>query len=120
MPQRGQFESSAAFYATWAHEQAHAATHPTRLNHDEQFHAAKGTEAYALGELIAEMTAAMVCGAIGLPEVLDASAAYTRHFWATFLGEEPGRLVLAAQRAQEVFDFFAGKTLQDANQGVEE
>src|SRR5437899_9806769 len=66
MPVRGLFRSSEEYYATAFHELAHSTGHAKRLhreNFDNPF--SFGSESYSKEELIAEMTAAMLCGIAG-------------------------------------------------------
>src|SRR5260370_1340813 len=78
MPARGLFHSSEEYYATEFHELAHSTGHPKRL-HRENFDSpvSFGSESYSKEELIAEMTAAMLCGIAGIEQnTLENSAAY--------------------------------------------
>ncbi|MHB8527302.1 MAG: zincin-like metallopeptidase domain-containing protein [Candidatus Acidiferrales bacterium] len=67
MPARGLFHSSEEYYATEFHELAHSTGHAKRL-HRENFDnpVSFGSESYSKEELIAEMTAAMLCGVAGI------------------------------------------------------
>jgi antirestriction protein ArdC len=68
MPARGLFHSSEEYYATEFHELAHITGHAKCL-HPENFDnpAPFGSESYSKEELVAEMTAAMLCGVRGDP-----------------------------------------------------
>jgi len=111
MPARGFFHSSEEFYATKFHELAHSTGHPKRL-HRENFDnpAHFGLETYSKEELIAEMTAAMLCGIAGIEQkTLENSAAYLKT-WIARLKSDSRLLVSAASQAQKAADFIQGKT----------
>ncbi len=111
MPARGLFHSSEEFYATEFHELGHSTGHPKRL-HRENFDnpAHFGSESYSKEELIAEMTAAMLCGIAGIEQkTLENSAAYLKT-WIARLKSDSRLLVSAASQAQKAADFIQGKT----------
>ena len=111
MPARGLFHSSEEFYATEFHELAHSTGHPKRL-HRENFDnpAHFDSESYSKEELIAEMTAAMLCGIAGIEQkTLENSAAYLKT-WIARLKSDSRLLVSAASQAQKAADFIQGKT----------
>jgi antirestriction protein ArdC len=110
MPARGLFHSSEEYYATEFHELAHSTGHPKRL-HRENFDnpVSFGSESYSKEELIAEMTAAMLCGITGIEQrILDNSAAYL-NTWIARLKSDSRLLVSAASQAQKAADFIQGK-----------
>ncbi len=111
MPARGLFHSSEEFYATEFHELGHSTGHLKRL-HRENFDnpAHFGSESYSKEELIAEMTAAMLCGITGIEQkTLENSAAYLKT-WIARLKSDSRLLVSAASQAQKAADFIQGKT----------
>jgi len=111
MPARGLFHSSEEFYATEFHELAHSSGHPKRL-HRENFDnpAHFGSESYSKEELIAEMSAAMLCGVAGIEQkTIENSAAYLKT-WIARLRSDSRLLVSAASQAQKAADFIQGKT----------
>jgi len=111
MPAHGLFHSSEEFYAIEFHELAHSTGHPQRL-HRENFDnpAHFGSESYSKEELIAEMTAAMLCGIAGIEQkTLENSAAYLKT-WIERLKSDSRLLVSAASQAQKAADFIQGKT----------
>ncbi len=110
MPARGLFHSSEEYYATVFHELAHSTGHAKRL-HRENFDnpVSFGSESYSKEELIAEMTAAMLCGIAGIEErILENSAAYLKT-WIARLKSDSRLLVSAASQAQKAADFIQGK-----------
>jgi antirestriction protein ArdC len=112
MPARGLFHSSEEYYATEFHELAHSTGHAKRL-HRENFDnpVSFGSESYSKEELIAEMTAAMLCGIAGIEQrILENSAAYLKT-WIARLKSDSRLLVSAASHAQKAADFIQGKAL---------
>lgn len=110
MPARGLFHSSEEHYSTLFHELAHSTGHAKRL-HRENFDnpVSFGSESYSKEELIAEMTAAMLCGIAGIePKTLENSAAYLKT-WIARLKSDSRLLVSAASQAQKAADFIQGK-----------
>ena len=110
MPARGLFHSSEEYYATEFHELAHSTGHAKRL-HRESFDnpVSFGSESYSKEELIAEMTAAMLCGIAGIEQqILENSAAYLKT-WIARLKSDSRLLVSAASQAQKAADFIQGK-----------
>src|SRR6266436_578904 len=110
MPARGLFNSSEEYYATEFHELAHSTGHAKRL-HRENFDnpVSFGSESYSKEELVAEMTAAMLCGIAGIEQrILENSAAYLKT-WIARLKSDSRLLVSAASQAQKAADFIQGK-----------
>ena len=106
MPARGLFHSSEEYYATEFHELAHSTGHEKRL-HRENFDnpVSFGSDSYSKEELIAEMTAAMLCGIAGIEQkTLENSAAYLKT-WIARLKSDSRLLVSAASHAQKAADY---------------
>jgi antirestriction protein ArdC len=110
IPARGLFHSSEEYYSTLFHELAHASGHPKRLHRDNFDNPASfGSESYSKEELIAEMTAAMLCGIAGIEQkTLENSAAYLKT-WIARLKSDLRLLVSAASQAQKAADFIQSK-----------
>lgn len=107
VPERAAFSSAAAFYSTVWHEQAHATGHKSRLNryNDDADWAMFGSESYSQEELIAEMTASMVCGAAGIfDDTKVNSAAYIAN-WLEKLKSDKRFVIQAAAKAQKAADW---------------
>jgi antirestriction protein ArdC len=110
IPARGLFHSAEEYYATEFHELAHSTGHLKRL-HRENFDSpvSFGSESYSKEELIAEMTAAMLCGIAGIEQnTFENSAAYL-NTWIARLKSDSRLLVSAASQAQKAADFIQGK-----------
>jgi antirestriction protein ArdC len=111
MPPRDRFETPAAYYATLWHECAHATGHPTRLGRfsvDARL-APFGSCDYSKEELIAEMTAAFICGELGFHAEIESSAAYVDH-WLHVLRADRRLLIQVAADAQRAADCIHGLT----------
>lgn len=112
MPERATFESAEAWYRVLFHEMAHSTGHASRLDRD--LTGMKGDEDYSREELVAEMTAAMLCGQAGIltDDSTSQSAAYIAG-WRSVIAEDPGALVWAAGRAQKAADYIAGVKVEE-------
>ena len=101
MPEHGRFYTTDGFYHELFHEMAHSTGHRSRLNRSgvadfDYF----GSHQYGREELVAEMTAAMMCRESDIDSVqenMDA-AAYLRS-WLRSIRESPGTLYNAIDDA---------------------
>src|SRR5260221_1004905 len=117
MPARGLFHSSEEYYATEFHELAHSTGHEKRL-HRENFDnpVSFGSESYSKEELIAEMTAAMLCGIVGIEQkTLENSAAYLKT-WIARLKSDSRLLASPASQAQKRPDFIQGTLAREEDE----
>lgn len=117
MPARDLFYSSEEYYVTEFHELAHSTGHAKRL-HRENFDnpVSFGSESYSKEELIAEMTAAMLCGIAGIEQkTLENSAAYLKT-WIARLRSDSRLLLSAASQAQKAADYIEGKAAHQATE----
>lgn len=127
LPKREAFCRCESYYSTLFHELAHATGHPSRLNRlaEEDGSGIFGSPAYAREELVAEMTAAMMCGVLGISpvkveaispdgseELLENSAAYLR-YWMDVLKGDSRVVVIAAARAQKAADYILSRQEQE-------
>ena len=94
MPDRHSFMDTEGHYATLFHELGHSTGHKDRLNRPTLVDAvAYGTPRYASEELVAEMTAAYLCGVCGIENsTVDNSAAYLKG-WLSVLRNDAKMLV---------------------------
>jgi len=108
MPLREAFRDGSQYWATLAHETAHASRHETRLNRDfgqTRF----GDAGYALEELVAELASAFIGAHIGLPaDHMEDHAAYIDG-WLKALGDNPSAFLTAASKAQAAADWVLGE-----------
>ncbi|MEZ6142578.1 MAG: zincin-like metallopeptidase domain-containing protein [Zavarzinella sp.] len=115
MPHRHQFESSEAYYETLAHEAIHWSER--RIGFDRK----QETNAYALGELVAELGACFLMGELGLPttENLDSHAVYVGH-WLKGMRGDTRFIFRAAATASKAVDFLLSHVRQPEEQPVSE
>lgn len=108
IPTIAQFDTTAHYYATRAHETIHWTGHATRLARD--LSGRFGSDAYAAEELVAELGAAMWCAQTGLSAATrDDHAAYLAG-WLRILRTDARALVTVASRAQRALDWLNTKT----------
>ena len=109
VPAALKFIGNAEYYSTLFHELGHSTGHSSRLARDSVVDAAPfGSENYGREELVAEFTAAFLCGATGVaPTTLDNSAAYIAN-WKQAIQNDPKCVVWAASRAQKAADMIRG------------
>lgn len=98
MPDRADFKSSEAYYATALHEVGHATGHNTRMARD---FAPFGTEGYAREELRAEITSFMVARELGIGHDPGQHATYVES-WVKALKDDPREIVRAARDAEKM------------------
>jgi antirestriction protein ArdC len=87
------------WYSVLWHELGHFTGHPSRLNREmgKRF----GDDAYAMEELVAELTAAFCCADLGITKhVREDHASYLKN-WLTVLKGDKKAVFYAAARAQE-------------------
>lgn len=114
IPERGSYISDEEYYSTAFHEVGHSTGHKSRCNREginnfDHF----GSDKYGAEELVAEMTAVMLCGQAGIDEaIIDNSAAYLAN-WKRAIKADPTLLVTAAGRAQKAADFVLGTTFSN-------
>jgi antirestriction protein ArdC len=109
MPSIGLFRSSEEYYSTFFHELTHSTGHKSRLGR-EGFESVQafGSESYSREELIAECSAAMLCGVTGIENrVIENSAAYLKT-WIERLKGDSRLIVTAASAAQKAADYIQG------------
>ena len=103
LPAIDDFEDYAAYAGTAIHELAHWTGAAHRL--DRNLKTGHGTKDYAREELVAECSAALICGHLGLEiEPREDHAAYLSH-WLEVLREDKSAIRKAFSQAQKVVDF---------------
>ena len=106
LPPIDAFETYEGYFSVRAHETAHWSGAEHRLG--RKFGARFGDSAYAMEELVADITAAILGGALGLPEAeLDNHAAYLAH-WIKILKSDKNAILTAASKADEAVNFILG------------
>ena len=105
MPVRESFESPEEFYSTLYHELSHASGHASRVGRKGILEPSYfGSHEYSKEELVAEMSAAFLCGHSGIERTIENSAAYI-HGWLKALKNDKTLLVHAAAQAQKASDY---------------
>jgi antirestriction protein ArdC len=111
LPKMATFATAEHYYHTAFHELGHSTGHESRLN--RPIENGFGTPEYAKEELIAEMTAAMLCGQAGIfPPLVKHSAAYIAN-WLQALKDDRKLVVTAAGKAQKAADYIIGDAAED-------
>jgi len=111
MPKPETFESPEEYYSTLFHEQGHSTGHTSRVGRKGVEEATYfGSESYSKEELVAEMTAAFLCGHCGIEnKTIDNSASYLQN-WLSKLADDKRLIVHAAAAAQKATDYILGAT----------
>lgn len=105
MPDRVRFtgtetmDPAEAFYATLCHELTHWSGAKARLNRD--LSGRFGSEAYAMEELVAELSAAFLCADLGLSPVTRPDHAAYIASWLRVLKNDKRAIFTAASKASE-------------------
>lgn len=104
MPAFDQFNNSVDYYATLFHESAHWTGHESRLN--RTFGKRFGDDAYAMEELVAELSAAFTCASLKVTgtELRTDHAKYIKH-WLRVLKDDPRAILNVSKEAQKATDF---------------
>jgi antirestriction protein ArdC len=110
LPEPARFASSEEYYSTLFHEQSHSTGHSSRL--DRKLDTAPmpfGSPDYGKEELVAEMSAAFLCGHAGIqPSVITNQAAYIAG-WLKQLKLDKKLVISAAGQAQRAADWIRGE-----------
>jgi len=105
VPPHDAFYEPINWYRTALHELGHATGHPSRLNRD--LSGVFGSKKYAFEELVAEISAAFCCSALGIaPTVRHADYIAS---WLGLLREDDRAIFRAASRAGEAADWLLGR-----------
>lgn len=105
IPSVESFLSRDGFYGTVFHELGHWTGHGSRLGRD--LSGRFGDDAYAAEELVAEITAAMLCAVFGVVPVDEVRPDHVQYLasWARVLKADPQALWTAATKAQAAADY---------------
>lgn len=110
MPERGTFHSAEGYYATLFHELAHSTGSAKRLGRFEHDAppAPYGSADYSREELVAELSAAVLCAHAGIGNAtIENSAAYIAG-WLRVLKTDKRAVVFAAAAARKAADLILG------------
>ena len=101
MPEKNAFESPESYYSTLFHELSHSTGHKSRLNR-KGFDGGTifGSQTYGKEVLIAELSAALLCGQSGIQQAkLNTNSAAYIAGWLKTIKEDPSILVWAGSAA---------------------
>lgn len=101
LPLRSSFPTADGYYATALHELSHWTGHKSRLARD--FSGRFGSEAYAVEELIAELSAAFLSAHCRIPGQLQHSSYIAS--WLKVLKSDKRAIFMAAAQAQKAADY---------------
>jgi antirestriction protein ArdC len=115
LPPFAAFHTPIDYYSTRAHETGHWTSAAGRCNRElgKRF----GDNAYAMEELVAELTAAFVCSHLGLSSEPRADHAEYIASWLKVLKADKRAIFTAASKAQQATDFMvqmSGRTVEVA------
>lgn len=121
VPDLARFPRREEYYNTLFHELGHSTGHKSRLCRKSVADAISlfGSADYSREELVAEMTAAFLCGRCGIaPATLENSAAYVAG-WIRTLKADNKAAVIAAAQAQKAADYVLGASIAAVETAVE-
>lgn len=111
MPERKLFDSTEAYLETALHETAHWGE--VRVGWDRSQHG------YAMGELVAELTATYVATELGMPITLDQHAAYLKT-WCAGMKDSASFIFKACAMASKTTDYLLSFVRPEDTEGSEE
>ena len=111
LPNRERFTTEVNYYATALHELGHWTGHASRLN--RSFSMRFGDDAYAMEELVAELSAAFTMGHLGMADgSIEMHANYLQS-WIRVLKADKAAIFTAASQASKASDYvLAGSVAQ--------
>lgn len=116
VPLLEQFDIPEQFYGTLFHELGHSTGHPSRLDRKAGMGGKFGDPEYAKEELVAELTAAMVCDSLGFEceRAFKNTVAYLQN-WMSALENDERLIVYAASRAEAAAKYILN--IKEAGEG---
>lgn len=115
VPPQPAFRQQIDYYRTALHELSHWTGHPTRLNRDQS--GRFGSKPYGFEELVAELSAAFACAALGVvPTVRHADYLGA---WLAILKEDNRAIFRAASRASKAADYLLAFAPDRAGDGMD-
>jgi antirestriction protein ArdC len=113
MPDPERFDSMDGFYSGLFHELGHSSGAEKRLARKSIMEGKGfGSHAYSQEELVAEMTAAFLCGYCGILMTTESNQAAYLKGWLKRLKSDPTMLVKAGCQAQKAFEYIMGDAAQ--------
>jgi len=111
IPEIGAFGDAEAYYSTLFHELSHWTGHKSRLNRADGMQSRFGYSAYAIEELVAEISSAFLSISLGVSHEPRADHAKYLNSWLQVLKDDMRAFTNAASKAQAAADYLVG--LQD-------
>ncbi|MDR2126819.1 MAG: ssDNA-binding domain-containing protein [Prevotellaceae bacterium] len=111
VPLKAQFEDGESFYSTLLHEMAHSTGAESRLNRDQKGYF--GDEKYAKEELVAELTAALAAGELGISSSIREENAQYLKSWLETLKAEPGFILTVLSDVHKASNMIDGIVLKE-------
>ena len=108
LPKKELFKSINEYYSTKFHELGHSTGHSSRLARGFEKTAVFGSKVYAKEELVAELTAAILCSMTGINNTITNSAAYCKG-WLKALNNDPKMFMDASKDATKAAKLIAAK-----------
>ena len=111
-----QYEETSEYYSTLFHEMAHSTGHESRLNRfDGKDSTISGFDSYSKEELVAEMTATMLCAYCGINNEAQTtnSIAYLQN-WGEKIKQDRTLIVSAASKAEKAFNYILDSVEKNA------
>lgn len=113
VPPQPAFRQQIDYYRTALHELSHWTGHPSRLNRDQS--GRFGSKPYGFEELVAELSAAFACAALGVvPTVRHADYLGA---WLAILKEDNRAIFRAASKASKAADYLLAFAPDRADEG---
>ncbi|VGO14434.1 DNA primase TraC [Pontiella desulfatans] len=114
MPDPESFESGESYYSALWHEVGHSVGHASRIGRKAIMEPSGfGSHGYSQEELVAEMTAAFLCGYCGILMSTETNQAAYLKGWLERLKSDPTMLVKAGGEAQKAFDYIMDARVQE-------
>lgn len=107
LPEMTQFKTAESYFSVRAHETTHWTGAKGRLDRD--LTGRFGTSAYAMEELVAELGAAFLCGALGVSQQPRRDHAAYISSWIKVMKGDNKAILTAASKAQQAVDFILSK-----------
>lgn len=108
MPPKESFETTEGYYATLFHELGHSTGHKKRLNRRDFEKSTFGGYSYSKEELVAEMTAAFLCGMAKIDKkTIKNAKAYIQN-WIKVLKNDEKMLIHSAGLAKRATEYILG------------
>lgn len=114
LPEKTAFNTNSDYYATALHELSHWTGHKSRLDRDFSKSKKWGDSAYAFEELVAELSAAMLCSFNKIDGKLQHSSYIAS--WLKVLKNDQRAIFKAAADAQKVLDYLTNEQVEAEEQ----